>query len=146
MQLSSSSPSSSSSTGTSSTLWTGPDGTLHERYHVLVLVGHDLLGEFYFDPGSHPELGYRRSGVAYYCSWCGDVWARLVFVDSRGTQASLDAETIACEKHADQWNLAGSLLAQRLEELIQVLPPAAVKREFEIHLRHYLKEIRNDHQ
>jgi len=116
----------------------------------MVLVGNDLLGTFTIDPGAWPSLSYRRSGVAYYCPWCGDIWARIVFTDSRGVQAPLDAERVSCIRHLDQWNVAGSLLMgppsdpdydSKLGPLIHLLPPDAVKREFEIYMNEAEKEI-----
>jgi hypothetical protein len=109
------------------------DGTLHEWYKVMIFVGRDFLGEFSLDPGNQPELGYRRSGVAYYCPFCGEIWGRLIFTDSGGRQKSLEAVTVSCEKHPDQWNIPGSLLAGRLAALLPLLPEAAVRREFRIH-------------
>ena len=139
--LSSLEPLSSLSAGTSTPCWVDKNGTFHEQYTALVLVGNDLLGTFTIDPGAWPSLSYRRSGVAYYCPWCGDIWARVVFTDSRGIQASLDITTVSCIRHPDQWDLAGSLLAGRLEALIEHLPLDAVKREFEIHMNEAEKEI-----
>ena len=130
-------PSSSSSTGTSETFWVDEDGTLHETYSVLVLVGADLLGQFLVDPGSRPDLSYRRTGVAYFCQHCGEVWARLVFVDSKERQASFEVKTVACENHPDWWNVPGSLLAARLEGLLDLLPPAALQREVRVHFNYY---------
>jgi len=126
------SPSSSSSPGTQS-VWVDSDGTLHEWYNVLVFADREFLGEFRLDPGDHPELGYRRTGAAYYCWHCGEVWARLVFTDSQGRRTPLDVEQVSCEKHYDQWRIAGSLLGARLEGLLPLLPEAAVRREFRIH-------------
>lgn len=130
-----SSPSSPLSAGISPPTWVADDGTLHETYTILILVGGDMLGSFQLDPGGHPELRYRRSGAAYFCPDCGDVWARLVWVDSKGIQAPLKVETVSCERHEDQWNVAGSLLAGPLEDLLPHLPPEAIRREFLIHLK-----------
>jgi len=134
-------PLSSSSAGISTPCWVDKDGTFHEQYTVLVLVGNALLGTFTLDPGAQPTLGFRRSGVAYYCPYCGDIWARLVFTDSGGRQAPLNAETVSCERHADQWNQQGSLLSAGFESLIDFLPPDAVKREFDIYMNEAEKEL-----
>lgn len=115
--------------------WTDESGTLHEQYRAAVLLGAECLGEVSFDPGDHPDLHYRRTGIAYYCPECGDIWARVVFWDSSGRQNLLEAEIVSCENHADYWNVPGSLLSAGLGGLINLLPREAVKRELEIYLR-----------
>lgn len=130
-------PSSSSSTGMDASIWVADDGTFHEDYKGLVFIGSDFLGEFSLDAGSHPELRYRRTGVAYFCHTCGEVWARIVLVDSRGEQKSFEPRSVACRTHYDQWNIPGSLLAGELFGLIEVLPPEALRREVAIHFNYY---------
>ena len=73
--------------------------------------------------------------MAYFCRQCGDVWARIVMLDAADRQQAFTAENVACEKHHDQWNVAGSLLANELEGLLPYLPPAALKREFMLLLK-----------
>ena len=75
--------------------------------------------------------------MAYFCPHCGEIWGRVVLVDSEGTVRPFDEVfRIACEQHPDQWEIAGSLIGgYRGEELLDYLPPEALKREFEIHLR-----------
>jgi len=119
----------------SASWWTDPDGTLHEWYTLTIFIGRQCCGQFQLDPGAHPALGYQRSGVAYYCSSCGDIWARIVFTNSKGEQQPLDVEPVACAKHYDQWQQRGSLLAGRLEALLPFLPESVVRREFMIHLQ-----------
>lgn len=116
-------------------VWTDEAGTLHEQYRALVFLRGDFAGEFSFDPGDHPELRYRRTGAAYFCPFCGDIWARVVLYDSAGRQAFLEPERVSCETHPDDWNVAGSLLAPGLTALLDLLPKPLVQREFAIHLR-----------
>jgi hypothetical protein len=125
------SPLSSSASGN---FWTDEDGTLHEIYQTLVYVKAEYLGESTIDPGACPELGWRRHGVAYFCDTCGEIWGRVVFVDSSGRQAPFTVARVSCERHYDQWEVAGSLLGGGLDGLLPYLPTAAVKREFQIHL------------
>lgn len=61
--------------------------------------------------------------------------------DSRGDRQTFDVMEVSCEKHRDPWNIPGSLLAWHLENLLESLPPEALKREFMIHLNHYEKEL-----
>jgi len=136
-------PASSSlfSTGTSPKVFSVDSlGTFHEKYSVIVLLGNNVGGQFSFDPGAWPRLRYRRTGVAYFCPHCGDIWARLVFTDSRGVQMPFDVERVACAKHPDSWNTAGSLLASGLEALVELLPSDVLKRELELHI----KELQNE--
>ena len=122
------------------THWHDSDGTLHEIYSGYIFVGNDLLGEISYDSG-RADLRWSRCSYAMFCPFCGDVWARIVMRDSSGYQQSFDAVRVACVKHPDPWNIPGSLLANRLEYLLESLPPAAVKREFEVHLNHFEKEL-----
>jgi hypothetical protein len=115
--------------------WTDDDGTLHEECKGLVFIGSNFLGEFFFDPGAHPELRYRRTGVAYFCSFCGDTWARLVILNSEGSSMPLEPRRCSCEKHEEPWGIAGSLLITELEGLLDILPEPAVKRELMLLLR-----------
>lgn len=130
----SSQPSSSSSTNTALGWVDSETGILHQNCRMLIFVGREFLGEFIFDPGAHPEMRWRRSGAAYFCYHCGEIWARVVMLDARGRQEAFEPERVACEKHWDQWNVAGSLLAGPLAHLLPMLPEAALKREFRIHL------------
>ena len=134
-----------SSTGMSETLarswWVDSDGTAHELCRLLVFVGTEFLGESPIDPGTAPELGWRRSSVAYFCHHCGEIWGRLVLVGSTGREAPFEVVQVACEQHPDQWEVAGSLLGgYRGEGYLEYLPAAALQREFLIHLKHLDKE------
>lgn len=115
--------------------WVSPAGTLHETYHCLFVVKGKVLGEAAIDPGSAPGLRYRRTGAALFCPSCGDVWGRLVLIDSAGRQMLLEVETVSCEAHPDQWAVAGSFLNPPLEGLLPYLPPAVLRREFDLTMR-----------
>jgi hypothetical protein len=128
-------PSSSSPTGTS-TIWVDPDGTLHEACRLLFFVGREFLGESAFDPGNAPEMDYLRSGIACFCTHCGEVWGRVVLVDSHARQGQFEVVEIPCERHSGEWETPGSFLGGRYQEgLLKYLPPKVVVREFEIYLR-----------
>ena len=132
---SSSSPQPSSSTGKSSGYWVDGDGTAHEECKLLFFIRNNCLGEVAFDPGDWPALRYRRTGLAYFCRSCGDVWARVALVNHHGQIQDFEAFHVGCERHWDQWNISGSLLAGELEALLDLLPAPVLKREFLIHLR-----------
>lgn len=132
-------PFSSSASGITSSekKWTSPEGTAHERCTLLTFIKDRFLGESLIDPGETPEMGYRRGGVAFFCTSCGEIWGRLVLVSSEGEQTPFDkVERVACDKHYDQWEVSGSLLSgYRNEGYLKYLPLEAVKREFIIYLR-----------
>lgn len=114
------------------TYWVDPDGTAHERCQLLFVSTGELVA---FDPGAHPTLRWPRSGWAYYCSQCIDIWERIIQLDSRGVQRHALLVSVACAKHHDQWNVAGSVLAGGLEGLLEVLPLAILQREFDLHIK-----------
>ena len=124
----------------SNLFWTDPDGTLHEIYSGYIFVGNTLLGEISYDSG-RSDLNWHRCSYALFCPHCGEIWARFAMQDSRGNHQSFEAIRVACIKHPDPWNIPGSLLANHLERLLESLPPAAVRREFEVHLNYIEKEL-----
>lgn len=117
--------------------WTDEDGTAHEWCRILYFLGKDFIGEEFYDPGSHPDLGYRRGGTLYICRGCGDIWARLLVINSKDKQETFaEICDVACERHRDPWSLAGSLLSgYRNSALLPLLPLALLEREFRLHLR-----------
>lgn len=114
--------------------WTTPDGTLHEIYHGHIFVGNRLLGEISYDSG-RPDLRWKRCSYAMFCKACGEIWARVVMNNSRGEQQSFDLIHAACEHHPDPWDVPGTLLVNHLEYLLDLLPPEALIREFQLHMK-----------
>lgn len=110
--------------------WVDSEGTLHEQYTILFFLGHSELGSARMDPGACPGLRYRRSGLAFFCPECGEVWARAFWLDSKGQLSPFTAEVQCCEQHG-----GGSLLS--LSALLEILPREALAREFEL----LIKEI-----
>ena len=125
----------------SSARWADSDGTAHELCRLLVFCRDEFLGESPIDPGDTPQLGWRRSGVAYFCPYCGEIWGRLVLVDSAGRTCPFSSVQVACEQHPDQWEVAGSFIGgYRGDGYIDYLPAEALRREFLIHLKDLDKE------
>jgi hypothetical protein len=114
-------------------VWTDEDGTFHEESQLSFFVEDQDLGTVPFDPGALPALGYRRLSLAYCCPACGEIWARVFRITASGTIAPFEFLTVACREHVDPWNVPGSLLAGSLGALLDVMPPLAVRREFEIY-------------
>lgn len=117
------------------TPYISPDGTLHELYRVLFILGKSYSGEVTFDPGDHPELGYRRQGLAFFCPTCGEIWARFVFVQSSGVPTSFQVQVTACAAHPDQWQVPGSLIPFGQEAWVEILPKPLLAREVDVHLK-----------
>lgn len=122
--------------------WTDEDGTAHYKVRLLVFIGNNFLGESEIDPGNCPEMGWRGNGVVYFCPFCGEIWARVVMLHKNGRDWPFEIAQVSCENHPDHWETPGSLLGGcRNEHYLPYLPLDALKREFMIHLNHYLKEI-----
>lgn len=120
-------------TSTLQPYWTSHDGTAHELCKLLFFLGKTYCGASPIDPGDCPQLGWRRGGVAYFCGDCGDLWARIVLLNSRGEIQAMEVVQVACERHPDQWEVAGSLLSgARNFGYLDYLPAELVKREYEI--------------
>jgi len=120
----------------SANLWQDPDGTVHERCRLVFHIQSDFFGETPFDPGAAPQLGYRRTSLAYFCPDCGEVWARVVLLDSSERTAPFDVEVESCERHPAPGKVPGSILeGYRNDALLQYLTPAALKREALLHLK-----------
>jgi hypothetical protein len=123
------------------TSWRGEDDTHHEIYTGTIFLGTSYLGSFQYDSGRE-DLGWSRASAAFFCPSCGDIWARLVATDSRGFPQSFVVFTAPCAEHPWQGSeVPGSLLLGRLANHLPDLPPAAVVREFKIHLEHFSKEL-----
>lgn len=108
-------------------------GTAHETFLVAAFIGARKIGEFSYDPGAHPNLGYRRNSIAYFCPHCIDIWARLIYTNSNKVVQAAECIRVSCAKHHDHWNTAGSLLAAPYGSLWEVLPFSLLLREFQIY-------------
>lgn len=114
------------------TLWTDDAGTLHETCQLSFLIDGEDFGTVPFDPGSQAP-GWRRTSYAWACQTCGEIWGRAILITSFNNVAPFEFFPVACRQHPDQWNVPGSLLSGPLGGLLEVLPPKAVRREFEIY-------------
>lgn len=122
--------------------WTDVNSTFHERCTIQFWVGASLLGESPIDPGDCPNMGWRRRGVAYFCEECGDIWGRAVLLATDGSLRPFEVTRVSCEQHFDPWEIAGSLLSGwRNQDYLRFLPGAALKREYDLMLARYDKEM-----
>lgn len=72
--------------------------------------------------------------IAYFCSECGDIWARIVV-----SGQPFMVYTMPCEHHASPnrfFALPGSMVLLWDRELTESFPPALVEREFNICMEH----------
>ena len=106
-------------------------GTLHEDYTAQIEINRIKLGEIAYDSG-RSDLRWQRTGYALFCRHCGEVWARLSVMNSSGEPQVYDVWPVSCKKHPDRWNIPGSILANRLIKLLDLMPEAVVRREFNL--------------
>lgn len=90
----------------------------------------------------HSEGGitYYPMSLAFLCQKCGDVWARIVVEG-----AAFRVEYGDCRKHAiDKMRISGehpgSIYRPWLSYLVDDLPSEVIRREFNLHLKHYEEE------
>lgn len=123
--------------------WIDGLGTAHERCKLLFFVREEFLGEGEYDPGEAAALGYRRGGTLYVCRDCGDIWGRIVVIDSKGKQRHFhEVAVVACEKHHDPYDIPGSLLSgYRNFGYMHFMPEAVLKREFLKHINYAEREL-----
>lgn len=67
---------------------------------------------------------------------CGDVWGRFILITESGVVEWSIVETVSCEKHYDQWNIAGSMLNGDYRDFLEELPTELLRREFLVLLKH----------
>lgn len=123
--------------------WVDDEGTFHEWYDVELFVGETSLGAFKIDPGAHPEGRWRRSGIAFFCRNCGNIWGRISFKDSQGRITPYDVEQVSCKIHKVYgWihDASGSFVSNTTTNwLTRYLPLLALRREFQVCHEHYTK-------
>ena len=120
--------------------WITPDNTVHEFYTGSIFVGNSFLGTVCYDSG-RSDLLYYRDSFAFFCPDCGDIWGRIAAKNSSGKACRFRCMMVACSRHPDHWNIPGSILASQLINMLDILPPEALVREFQIHLTHIEKEL-----
>jgi len=119
-------------------VWTDEVGTVHEIHTATVFICGVNYGIFQYDSG-RADIRWHRCGAALYCRICGDVWARFATENSKGQIVPFNFFDAPCEQHQDMWGIAGSVLVDYIEHLLDVLPPKIVRRELEVHLNYYEK-------
>jgi hypothetical protein len=114
--------------------WVDDQGTAHERGTRIIQRG-SLFTQFPWNPGEHPEEGYRRTSLALFCPECGDIWARLLYQHASGDFAAWDIERVACLEHPSREFLAGSVLGRDRDSILPLLSPELIRLELIAHLK-----------
>lgn len=114
----------------------GHDYTHHEQYTAQIWVKSHYLGQITYDSGRE-DLRWSRTGYALFCPSCGEVWAKLTVHGEDGMLKVFDVWLVSCQRHPDQHNVPGSVLAGHLIHLLGDMPDAVVRQEFEVHMEAY---------
>lgn len=107
-----------------------------------------FLGKNFIGSAELPPHHIGSDSQAYFCSTCGDIWARIIIEG-----ATYHLWNVPCENHSrtgvPDWSATpGSLLiptAYRLDRsscmfwaaTLEILPIALLRREFHLHLRKF---------
>lgn len=97
-------------------------------YTASLFIKDDYLGTF---PISVPSNW--RPSLAYFCSNCGDIWARLV-ASRDGSAKAYQPLCVGCMACGDSYSVPGSVLYGAWYDLLSQLPADALRREFFTHL------------
>jgi hypothetical protein len=103
---------------------------------------HFIVNEQSFGTGQdhwrrvHGEV-QDPSPYALFCPGCVRIWAKMPV---EGSNRNWMVFTVPCEEHPEAelpYKLAGSVLFDWDSEILRLLPPEMVKREFELHMRYW---------
>lgn len=110
--------------------------------HFYVKTGQDF--EWLGDADDHVRFIHAEAqepqSYAMFCPICGDIWARMPIYNSRREWRIIGGY---CEQHPgpSRYVVHGSLMLNWEPELTAILPDEVIKREFEVHIRLWEKEI-----
>lgn len=76
----------------------------------------------------------EANGTAFFCEYCGRVWAKAVVDGRRIYPYSINC---GCQPTISWVIVPGSIWLSWDYDWQQGLPRAALEREFEVHLKHY---------
>lgn len=100
-----------------------------------IIAEGQYLGAFKY--ARQPDDSWGWMSIAYFCSECGDIWARLVMQNSKGVDQPFRTTPVSCRRHYEPWGIPGSLLRGELRYNLDELSAECVKREFEVHLDYF---------
>jgi hypothetical protein len=118
---------------------------------------HYFIHQEYLGEAQIPEdgVGLPPPGHAFFCSTCGDIWARII----TGPGCTTYCHLTPCEKHtprfaAEGTRFPGSLLgifpdaglaaSMDWPRTLTYLPPAVLAWEFQVHLTVLQKQERQE--
>ena len=112
-------------------IWQDAQFTVHESCELFFFVSNTCLGSVPFDPGMHPEFGYNRHSIAYFCPVCGQVWGRILMLNCKKESTPWTVTFVECEQHG-----GGSFLdGHRAEGYLYVFPEKVLRRELLLHTK-----------
>jgi len=100
-----------------------------------IIAEDQYLGTFRYASQAADSWGWMSR--AYFCSTCGEIWARTIIQDKQGNPHPFRIANVACRQHWDPWTIPGSLLVGELAYNLNELSPEAIQREFDIHLNYF---------
>lgn len=96
-----------------------------------------FVGDKYLGRGiARPPARGTPSHYAWFCPQCGEIWARAV-VELPGIEWQTYRVLCPRHQHPGWFTVPGSIWQMLDTELNDALPPAALQREFTIHLNHF---------
>lgn len=103
-------------------------------YSVFFELNGERVAESLAEPALMPGEVRPFDSMAFFCSECGEVWARVHVPGRYYVPMSVD-----CEKHAARspFHFPGSLWISWLPEYLACLPREVLLREFNLHLQHF---------
>ena len=94
----------------------------------------------------HTGLAALPASRAWFCLKCGNVWARMVMEGGENAWVVTHSLCSKCDisyrdRSAITWNFVpGSIWPEWFDEdLVAAIPPSILKREFQLHLQHWVK-------
>jgi hypothetical protein len=94
-----------------------------------------FLGTFSY--ASQPADSWGWPSRAYFCRFCGDIWARAVLTDKASNPYPFRIAEVGCRSHPEPWGIPGSLLCGEIAYNLNELSRECIAREFDVHLAYY---------
>lgn len=120
-------------------------------YTAVYFLQGRLLGQSQFAAPTPPH------SLAYFCSTCGEIWARIGVL---GERPYWSIEHVVCEKHTPrgvpEWRGIPGGLCPNMDSrrsflstmwwgrALEHLPPAVLERELTLTLSHYERKLQED--
>ena len=107
--------------------------------HGYLIAEEQYLGTIKYASQAASSWGWPSR--AYFCASCGEIWARLVLLDSTDQPLYFRTANVSCRRHPDPWNIPGSLLYDEIAYNLNELSLEALRRELDVHLAYYERQL-----